>query len=337
MPEEVTPLESTEADALRAARRLAAADGRRRATTSRRRLGASLLLVLVALGMGVVWVYARQQSKLPSAAATQLKTAAAVPTAAAAPAAVSTATAAAETATALGANVATAPVPSADATAWEKPYLGKLVLGFKPREGYRAVALTFDDGPNQATKYVIQTVQKYGGHATFFFTGRNLMKYNQVRQATMVENAGFELGDHTQDHMPNDVSAIWHKSYATDVYQITQPDVLIEPYVHHPTLWLRPPGGGIDDTGLKAAADTGHLVINWTVDSNDSHGGKKSPDEIYQACTTDIRSGDVILLHVTHPESMEALPRICATLTQEGFNLVTVSELAENSAPLARH
>ena len=36
-------------------------------------------------------------------------------------------------------------------------------------------------------------------------------------------------------------------------------------------------------------------------------------------------------MHVTHPESMAALPRICATLNKAGYKLVTLSELAQHS------
>jgi peptidoglycan/xylan/chitin deacetylase (PgdA/CDA1 family) len=38
-----------------------------------------------------------------------------------------------------------------------------------------------------------------------------------------------------------------------------------------------------------------------------------------------------VLLHVTHPESMAALPRIAKTLSERGFKLVTLSELAQHS------
>lgn len=220
--------------------------------------------------------------------------------------------------------------------AWTAKYRGLLVRGFKPEPGYKAVALTFDDGPNHETGYIIRTLEKYGGKATFFDTGKNMLKHNGARQVVAISAAGFELGDHTQSHMPNDTSSIWHKSYAHDVAEITAPDKLIAPYVPFKTLWLRPPGGGIDAVGVRAAANTGHLVVNWTVDSNDSHGGPRTPDYIYSKCTAKIRSGDVILLHVTHPESMTALPRICAELRRQGFKLVTLSELARHSTPLTQ-
>ncbi len=150
----------------------------------------------------------------------------------------------------------------------------------------------------------------------------------------LVEEAGSEVANHTMTHAIDDISAMWRRPYAFDVAQATGPDKLVEPLIGHNTLWLRPMGGNIDATGIRAANDTGHLVINWTVDSNDSHGGPRTPDYIYRQCTEGIKSGDVVLLHVTKPESMKALPRICAELKRQGFELVTLSELARHSTPI---
>jgi peptidoglycan/xylan/chitin deacetylase (PgdA/CDA1 family) len=222
---------------------------------------------------------------------------------------------------------------------WVEQYRGKIVRGFIPEAGYKAVALTFDDGPNQATAKIIKIVASHGGVGTFFFSGKNLQRHGHAKQAKLVENAGFEVANHTQDHTVNDRSALLGRTYAFDVAEITGPDKLIEPVVGHPTLWVRPMGGEIDANGVRAAKDTDHLVLDWTIDSGDSRGWDKTPQYVFDNSTKDVVSGDVILLHATHPESVEALPRICATLTARGFKLVTVSQLAAHSRPLvgARH
>lgn len=215
---------------------------------------------------------------------------------------------------------------------WMDKYKRKLVLGFKTEPGYKAVALTFDDGPNYQTQYVIDTLKKYGGHGTFFDTGRNLAKAWAVTQPSIVWSAGFEIGNHTQHHtLPDGISAVWHRTYANDLAEINGPDVYVKRGTGRNTVWLRPMGGMIDTTGVKAAVDTNHLVINWTVDSNDSHGGPRTPDYIFKMVTQGIKSGDVVLLHVTHKESMKALPRIVAELNRQGFKMVTVTELAQHS------
>jgi peptidoglycan/xylan/chitin deacetylase (PgdA/CDA1 family) len=215
---------------------------------------------------------------------------------------------------------------------WMDKYKGKIVDGFNTEPGYKAVALTFDDGPNGETKYVIDTLSKVGGEATFFDTGRKLKMGWAKTQPAIIWNAGFELGNHTQHHtLPDGISSMWHRSYATDLAEINGPDVFAKYGTGRNTVWLRPMGGMIDATGVKAAVDTNHLVINWTIDSNDSHGGPRTPDYLYTQVTSNIKSGDVVLMHVTHPESMKALPRIVATLNARGFKLVTLSELAQHS------
>jgi peptidoglycan/xylan/chitin deacetylase (PgdA/CDA1 family) len=219
-------------------------------------------------------------------------------------------------------------------TSWQEKYRGKIVLGFKPEPGYKAIALTFDDGPNYRTKYVLQTLEEHGGKGTFFFSGTLLKREGATKHAVLVEDAGSEVANHTMTHAINDISAMWRRPYAFDVAQATGPDKLVKPVIGHNTLWLRPMGGNIDATGVKAANDTGHLVINWTVDSNDSHGGPRTPDYIYDQCTQNVKSGDVVLLHVTKKESMTALPRICAELERRGFKMVTLSELAQHSTPI---
>ena len=246
-------------------------------------------------------------------------------------------TAAAEptaTAAATSAETSSAEATAVADTSWHERYSGKLVLGFKPEAGYKAVALTFDDGPNSRTQYIIDTLKRYDGTATFFFSGKLLQRKGAAKQAALVDESGFEVANHTQDHAIGNVSAMWHRSYDFDVAEIAGPDKYIKPQIGHNTLWVRPMGGAIDATGIRAAKDTGHLVINWTVDSNDSHGGPRTPDYIYSQVTDGISSGDVVLLHVTHPESMKALPRICEELTRRGFRLVTLSELAAHSRPI---
>jgi peptidoglycan-N-acetylglucosamine deacetylase len=222
--------------------------------------------------------------------------------------------------------------------AWMDKYKGKLVLGFKPEPGYKAVALTFDDGPNGDTQLIIDTLKKYDGQATFFQSGRKMAMGWAKKQPSVIWDAGFELGNHTQHHtLPDGISSMWRRTYAIDLAEIKGPDVYAMRGTGRNTIWLRPMGGMIDATGIKAAVDTNHLVINWTVDSNDSHGGPRTPDYIYKTVTSGIKSGDVVLLHVTHPESMQALPRIAEELDRQGFKMVTVTELAQHStAPITQ-
>lgn len=289
-------------------------------------LAVALIALVVAVPVGISWALGRRAPQAPAAAPTASVAATSTPE--------PTAVADSKPQSDSGSAAVSAESSATEDTSWQERYRGKLVLGFKPEPGYKAVALTFDDGPNRQTPYVVKTVQKYGGTGTFFFSGTLLKRKGGTKHALWAEEGGFEVANHTMTHAIDDISAMWRRPYAFDVAQATGPDKLIEPVIGHNTLWLRPMGGNIDATGIKAANDTGHLVINWTVDSNDSHGGPRTPDYLYNQVTKGIKSGDVVLLHVTKQESMDALPRICAELKRQGFEMVTLSELAKHSEPI---
>jgi peptidoglycan/xylan/chitin deacetylase (PgdA/CDA1 family) len=289
-----------------------------------------VVLLVVALVVAVPAAISWARGRKPAPVATPA-TAAQVAPAASAPAGV--AKAQDDVASADSAQTRPADAASED-TSWQERYKGKLVLGFRPEPGYKAVALTFDDGPNGQTQYVLKTLAEYDGQGTFFDSGRKLKPKWAASQAPMIEKAGSEIANHTQSHTVNDVGSLWKRTYDFDVKEITQPDTYVKATVGHNMLWVRPMGGMIDANGVKAAADTGHLVINWTIDSNDSHGGPRSVDYLFRQCTQNVKSGDVILLHVTKQESMDALPRICAELQKRGLKMVTVSELAKHSTPI---
>lgn len=66
-----------------------------------------------------------------------------------------------------------------------------------PRE--KAVALTFDDGPSRAhTGDILNVLQKYGAHATFFVVGDRARVDGDILQMELA--AGCEIGSHSWNH-----------------------------------------------------------------------------------------------------------------------------------------
>ena len=64
---------------------------------------------------------------------------------------------------------------------------------------------------------IIDTLKRYDGTATFFFSGKLLQRKGAAKQAALVDESGFEVANHTQDHAIGNVSAMWHRSYDFDV------------------------------------------------------------------------------------------------------------------------
>ena len=60
--------------------------------------------------------------------------------------------------------------------------------------------LTFDDGPvSGPTEFVLETLQKFGAHATFFCIGENIRKHGEVFK--QIISHGHTIGNHTYNHL----------------------------------------------------------------------------------------------------------------------------------------
>src|SRR4051812_25681197 len=55
------------------------------------------------------------------------------------------------------------------------------------------VALTFDDGPGDATPLILDTLKAAGVHATFFLCGQNVERYPEL--AKRIAEEGHEIGN----------------------------------------------------------------------------------------------------------------------------------------------
>ena len=221
-------------------------------------------------------------------------------------------------------------VPSAAAApqmpSWGSRYVGQSMKGVVTKE--KAVAITIDDGPTAATKKVVGILDSYGAKGTFFFI-KNRYKGDPNWVLSASEH-GHEIGNHGATHTP-----LQGRTPEILRSQITDDDAWIAQLTGREPLWVRPSGGFIDDGGRAAIADTGHLLGLWTIDSQDSHGGAKNytSDAVFRNATANVRPGSIILLHQTHDWSVAALPRICAWLRDNGYRMVTLSELAATGTP----
>ena len=62
----------------------------------------------------------------------------------------------------------------------------------------RKIALTFDDGPSEATPLVLDVLSRAGIRATFFLCGQNVERFPE--HARRIAEEGHEIGNHTYSH-----------------------------------------------------------------------------------------------------------------------------------------
>lgn len=86
---------------------------------------------------------------------------------------------------------------------------------------------------------------------------------------------------------------------------------------------MRPPYGAINDSVKQ---NVGLPMILWSVDTLDWKA-KSTPKTVESILSA--KDGDIVLLHDIHKTSVDAAIEAIPKLIEKGFQLVTVSEMAE--------
>ncbi len=183
------------------------------------------------------------------------------------------------------------------------------------------VCLTFDDGPSDNyTMKLLEALEKNDARATFYMLGKSVESSKKAEELiSKMKEIGCEISSHTWDHTQLTTLG----SNAIDK-QITDTQEAIKKYSGEDPVTLRPPYGSINDD-VKKFADA--PIILWSMDTLDWK--YLNADTVYQNTLDDIQDGDIILLHDIHKTSVEAAIKLIPALQNKGYQLVTVSEMAE--------
>lgn len=181
----------------------------------------------------------------------------------------------------------------------------------------KAVALTFDDGPSRDNDgTILETLQANGAHATFFVLGNRARVDGDIMQ--MITGAGCEIASHSWDH-PQLSKLKWKKVKS----QIDRTDKIVAKLLNgYEISLLRPPYGSISKTMRKKIKKP---MILWSLDTEDwkSRNAKK----VFNRVKKEVKDGDIILMHDIHPETAQAIKKIVPWLSEQGYDMLTVSEL----------
>ncbi len=190
---------------------------------------------------------------------------------------------------------------------------------FSNRSAGKMVALTFDDGPfAKKTSQILQILQENDCRATFFTIGKYV--HNNPELAQQVLAAGCELGSHSWFHTKQtDLSS---EERAEDFARVAK---AFNEAVGAPPYLFRAPYGAVDDEVKADIAAQNMISVLWSLDTEDWRA--KSADAVYNSVLDVVRDGDIILMHENAEYTVEVLPRILAALKEQGYQVVTVSEL----------
>ncbi|MBR4344514.1 MAG: polysaccharide deacetylase family protein [Lachnospiraceae bacterium] len=187
------------------------------------------------------------------------------------------------------------------------------------------IALSFDDGPAQYTKGLLETLKSYSVTATFFMCNNNCVSDGIVKYADTIRemcNYGCEIGNHTMHH-PNlntcSVSKIKDEieGNAKKIKDVIGSDKRI---------LVRPPYGNANDT---VKSNVNAPLINWSIDTRDwaVSGQSNATEKIMTELKKYAHDGGIILMHDIHKTSVDAVPTVLSWLIQQGYQVCSVSEM----------
>ena len=185
------------------------------------------------------------------------------------------------------------------------------------------VAFTFDDGPigNAETdnSMVIQkALKEHGAHATFFYIGsraeNNDKAKDEIKQAA---EAGFEVGNHSFGWSSLD------KAKEGEVTEsIDKTNAILTEMTGYQNFLFRAPN-------LATSATMRECInapfVHCGVDSKDWVEGTKTEQIIENVKKA--KDGDIILMHETEVNTVEAVPVLLDYFQEQGWQVVSVSEL----------
>ena len=134
-----------------------------------------------------------------------------------------------------------------------------LIAGRDPAE----VALTYDDGPNDAaTLQLLEVLARHNVRATFFMIGRFVHQRPGIARA--VHAAGHLVGNHTMTHP-------WLAWQTERVIreELRGCNQALEDVLGAPIRYMRPPHGARRPAVLRIARELGLTLVQWNAMGND--------------------------------------------------------------------
>ena len=186
-------------------------------------------------------------------------------------------------------------------------------------ESPKYVALTFDDGPSgRFTRRLLEGLKERDAKVTFFLCGYRLETGAEL--AARIRDEGHEIGLHGYSH--KSMKTLTRRQIASELASTRE---LLPPDCD--PVWLRPPGGCCSDGVRQVAEVTGLAILDWSVDPRD--WATQDTAAVGRSVVSRIQDGDVVLLHDMSDSSVDAALNIIDELKSQGFQFVTVSELAK--------
>jgi peptidoglycan/xylan/chitin deacetylase (PgdA/CDA1 family) len=188
----------------------------------------------------------------------------------------------------------------------------------------RAVALTFDDGPDpKFTPRVLEILRRYGITATFLLVGERVRRFPELLQ--QIRDGGHGVGNHTDS---------WRRTIRLSNDEFEHDLLRAEESIGSctPPKLFRPAGGMLRAKQMQVLRKHQYRVVLGSAYAFDPYRPPKK--YIEWAITRGLKPGAIIVLHDSGGErsnSVDALPAIIEYAQAAGYCFVNLSEVIQSS------
>ena len=180
------------------------------------------------------------------------------------------------------------------------------------------IALTFDDGPSEYTDRLLDIFATYGGKGTFFVVGNAV----DSRQSTIkrICDEGHEIGIHSWNH--SELTKL-NRQGIKDQISWTQSKIFN--VTGYKSTIVRPPYGSWNSDVKSVGKELNVSLVNWSIDTLDWK--TKNANAVYNEIVGKVGNGDIVLCHDLHKTTVDAMEFVIPKLIEDGYQLVTVSQM----------
>ncbi len=196
----------------------------------------------------------------------------------------------------------------------------------------KPIYLTFDDGPTAHTNELLDILDQYGAHGTFFMLGPGISAY--PKSVKRLVDSGNSAGLHGMTH----VKSKFYASPASALKEMTQDDDALYKATGTRTSLIRTPYGSKPYFTQKyrdKVLAAGFHLWDWNVDSEDwkyKSDHQKVINSILKQVDQQEKEGvvPVVLMH-DQKATLKVLPQVLKTLKAEGY---TFEVIEQNTKPV---